>query len=215
DGGTTPRDAGFEPLLEAWLDDFAGRDVTAVGFGYVLLRRPSGLDLPTPERESSGAGVPRGEPDPESTRTASTVAERGGEGSDDGGGRLRRFERIEQAVSGVGTALRQGLRAHDLLAGGIPPRLVAAPDVTEARHHLPGQEAPSVIELRQGGGFGRTVAVDPALAGFVGACDGELTVGQIVQALADLFEVPLADLWADLEPRIVRLVRDGFLVPAS
>ncbi|MGX1933672.1 DUF7059 domain-containing protein [Microbacterium resistens] len=214
DGGTTPRDAGFEPLLEAWLDDFAERDVTAVGFGYVLLRRPSGLDLPITERESSGAGVPRGEPDPEPARTASTVAERGGEGSDGGGGRLRRFERIEQAVSGVGTALRQGLRAHDLLAGGIPPRLVAAPDVTEARHHLPGQEAPSVIELRQGGGFGRTVAVDPALAGFVGACDGELTVGQIVQALADLFEVPLDALWADMRPRIRDLVVDGFLIPA-
>jgi len=72
-----------------------------------------------------------------------------------------------------------------------------------------------VIELRQGGGFSRTVAVDPALAGFVGACDGELTVVQIVAALADLFEVPLADLWAELEPRIRSLVLDGILVPGE
>ncbi|WP_223172200.1 hypothetical protein [Microbacterium sp. NIBRBAC000506063] len=70
-----------------------------------------------------------------------------------------------------------------------------------------------MIELRQGGGFGRTISVDPALAGFVGACDGELTVWQIAAALADLFEVPLADLWADLEPRIRQLVIDGFLLP--
>jgi hypothetical protein len=72
-----------------------------------------------------------------------------------------------------------------------------------------------VIELRQGGGFARAVGVDPALAGFVGACDGELTVGQIAAALADLFEVPFADLWADLEPRIRSLLLDGFLLPAS
>ncbi len=63
---------------------------------------------------------------------------------------------------------------------------MTAPDVTEARHLLPGNDDPSVIELRQGGGFARTVNVDPALAGFVGACDGELTVVQIASALADL-----------------------------
>ncbi len=89
------------------------------------------------------------------------------------------------------------------------------PDVTEARHLLPGDDDPSVIELRQGGGFARTLSVDPALAAFVGACDGELTVMQIAAALADLFEVPFADLWADLEPRIRSLVFDGFLAPPA
>ena len=102
-----------------------------------------------------------------------------------------------------------------MLADGIPDRLVVASDVTEARHHMPGNDDPSVIELRQGGGFARTISVDSALAGFVGACDGELTVMQIVQALADIFEVPLTDLWADLEPRIRRLVEDGLLLPAE
>lgn len=174
DGGTTPREDAFGRMLEAWLDDFAARGVTAVGFGYVLLRRPS--DPATP--------------------------------------RLRRFESVAQPLSSLGRTLRDGLSAHDSLADGIPDTLVTAPDVTEARHFMPGNDDPSVIELRQGGGFRRTVAVDPALAGFVGACDGDLTVSQIVAALADLFEVPLGDLWADLEPRIRQLVRDGFLVPA-
>jgi SAM-dependent methyltransferase len=168
DGGTTPRDPDFTPLLTAWLDDFAARGVTAVGFGYVLLRR---------------GGAPA----------------------------LRRSERISQHVSGVGEALGRGLVAHDLLASGMPATLVTASDVTEARHLLPGNDDPSVIELRQGGGFARTVNVDPALAAFVGACDGELTVGQIAAALADLFDVPLADLWADLEPRLRALMIDGFL----
>lgn len=173
DGGTTPRDAAFTPLLTAWLDDFVARGVTSIGFGYVLLRRGES-----------------GEP-------------------------LRRTERIAQQISNVGAALGTGLAAHDVLVGGMPTTLVVASDVTEARHLLPGNDDPSVIELRQGGGFGRTVAVDPALAGFVGACDGELTVMQIAAALADLFEVSLADLWAELEPRIRSLVLDGILVPGE
>ena len=102
-----------------------------------------------------------------------------------------------------------------MLATGLPATLLVAPDVTEARHLLPGNDDPSIIELRQGGGFARTITVDPALAGFVGACDGDLTVVQIVSALADLFEVPLVELWADLEPRIRQLVLDGLLVPGE
>jgi hypothetical protein len=172
DGGTTPRDAAFTPLLTAWLDDFAARQVSSIGFGYVLLRR--------------GSGSP-----------------------------LRRTERLGQQVSGVGAALGVGIQAHDLLAQGLPAMLLTATDVTEARHLMPGNDDPSVIELRQGGGFARTVNVDPALAAFVGACDGDLTVGQIAAALSDLFEVPFRELWADLEPRIRSLVLDGFLVAAE
>ncbi len=178
DGGTLPRDEDFDPLLEAWLADFAAREVTAIGFGYLLLRRPGDRDV---------AHEP-----------------------------LRRFERMPQPLHDPGTALAAGLEASDLLAGELPAVLVTAADVTEARHFLPGSDDPSVIELRQGGGFGRTLSVDPALAALVGACDGELTVAQIVRALAELFEVPLAELWADLEPRIRALVLDGFLlVPPS
>lgn len=187
DGGTTPRDAAFTPLLTAWLDDFAARGVTSIGFGYVLIRRPS---------TSSGTQVV-------------------GDGAGTEHVPIRRREAVSQPVANVGAALATGLAAHDLLAGGLPATLVTASDVTEARHLLPGDDDPSVIELRQGGGFARTVSVDPALAAFVGACDGELTVGQIVAALADLFEVPLADLWADLEPRIRALVFDGLLVPGE
>lgn len=172
DGGTTPRDTAFDRMLGAWLDDFTVRRVTAIGFGYVLLRRPAQPDAP----------------------------------------RLRRFEKVSQPLSAPGRGFQAGLVAHDALADGIPSILITASDVTEARHFMPGDDDPSVIELRQGGGFGRTVSVDPALAGLVGACDGELTVSQIVAALADLFEVRLADLWAELESRIRQLMLDGFLI---
>jgi hypothetical protein len=70
-----------------------------------------------------------------------------------------------------------------------------------------------VILLRQGGGFGRTVQVSTALAGLVGACDGELSVGRLVAALAGLLEVPAAELATELLPATRRLVADGFLLP--
>ena len=41
DGGTRPGPE-FDRLYAAWLDDFAARGVTAVGFGYVTLRLPLG-----------------------------------------------------------------------------------------------------------------------------------------------------------------------------
>ncbi|HLT68197.1 MAG TPA: SAM-dependent methyltransferase, partial [Microbacterium sp.] len=86
-----------------------------------------------------------------------------------------------------------------------------AADVTETRHYLPGAENPTVIELRQGCGFGRSVQADPALAGLVGACDGELTIGQILGALAQLLEVDERALTASVLPAVRALIDDGFL----
>jgi methylase of polypeptide subunit release factors len=176
DGGTVPGTEAFGRLVDAWLDDFAARGVTAVGFGYVLLRRPA-----------------------------------------NGPASLARYERLAQAVpDGLGPHLAASLEAHDALAGLDDAGLLAsvlqvAPDVTEARHHMPGEESPSVIELRQGGGFARTVEVDSALAALVGACDGDLPVGVLVDAIADLLEADAGALRADLLPRVRELVFTGFL----
>ena len=79
----------------------------------------------------------------------------------------------------------------------------------------PGSPDPDVVLLRQGGGLGRTVRAGTALAGLVGACDGELTVGRLAAAIAALFEVPAADVVADVLPSVRGLVRDGLLVPAD
>ena len=70
-----------------------------------------------------------------------------------------------------------------------------------------------MVLLRQGGGFGRGVQAGTGLAGFVGACDGELTLGQLTGAIASIFDVSAADLAAELLPAVRGLVRDGFLVP--
>ena len=94
-------------------------------------------------------------------------------------------------------------------------RLVVAPDVTEERYLTPGDPDPQVVLLRQGGGFGRAVQAGTALAGFVGVCDGELTVGQIVNALGALLEVGGDAVAADVLPSARGLIRDGLLLPAD
>jgi Methyltransferase small domain len=180
DGGSTPdRDrGGWRAQYEAWLDDFAARDVAAVGFGIVTLRRP--------------------------------VA---------GGPTLRRLEEHTGALhQPLGAHVAATLAAHDWLAARddaalAAERLTAAPDVTEERYLTPGSTDPTVVLLRQGGGLGRAVRAGTALAGLVGACDGELTVGQLVGGIAALFEVPAAEVAADVLPSVRGLVRDGLLVP--
>lgn len=176
DGGTAPGSPEYATLVEAWLDDFAARGVTSVGFGYLVLRRP-----------------------------ASGVAS------------LRRFERVTQPIGdGLGAHVADALAASDALdalddVALAATELVVAADVTEARHHLPGAESPSVIELRQGGGLARTIAVDPALAALVGACDGDLPVGALIDAIAELLDADAGALRADLLPRVRELVFAGIL----
>ncbi len=89
--------------------------------------------------------------------------------------------------------------------------LRVAGDVTEHRHYWPGNDDPTVIELRQGGGFARTVESGTALSALVGACDGDLGVGAIVGALAQLLDVDEAGLSAELLPHVRELVTTGIL----
>ena len=71
-----------------------------------------------------------------------------------------------------------------------------------------------MVIVRQGGGLGRGVHASTALAALVGVCDGELSVGQIVGAIASLFDVDASELAADVLPGVRGLVRDLFLTPA-
>ena len=134
--------------------------------------------------------------------------------------RRRGEEQRGPAAGPLGAHLARALAAHDVLAGAdddalLELRLAVAPDVTEERHLRPGATGPEVILLRQGGGFGRTVSVGTALAGLVGACDGELTVGQLVGAVGAVLELPVAELRAELVPALRGLVRDGLLEPVG
>lgn len=135
----------------------------------------------------------------------------------DGVPTLRRLEeRTGPVQQPLGPTFAAGLAAHDVLrtltdADLAGLRLTVAADVTEERYLEPGAVDPNVVLLRQGGGFGRTVRAGTALAAFVGACDGELTAGQVVGALAALLDVPVADVAADVLPSARGLVADGLL----
>jgi hypothetical protein len=175
DGGTRPGPE-FDALYSLWLDDFAARGVTAVGFGYVTLRRPVS-----------------------------------------GGPTLRRFEVIDGAIGGsLGERVANFLDAHDWLQAMDDPAfaravLTVAPDVTEERHYWPGEEHPTVMSLRQGSGFARTVSLGTALAAVVGACDGTLALGAICAAVAQLLEVDADQLAAEVLPQVRELVLTGLL----
>lgn len=96
---------------------------------------------------------------------------------------------------------------HELLE----QRLRTAADVTEERYITPGVGEPSVIIIRQGGGLRRAVQADTVLAGFVSACDGELTAGQIMSAICALMDLPVDDTLAATLPTIRGLITDGIL----
>lgn len=83
-------------------------------------------------------------------------------------------------------------------------------DVVEETTGQPGAADPQHIVLRQQRGFRRAVEADTALAGVLGACDGDLPLGDIVDALAGLVGVDAADLRADVLPRFRTLVTDGW-----
>jgi len=126
---------------------------------------------------------------------------------------LRRLEEFEGPLpTPMGPHLLAAMDAHDWLeatndAELLDARLTAAPDVTRETYGRALAADPEHILIRRGGSFGRAVRADTALAGFVGACDGELAVGQILAGLGALGVEA-----GHLPPAVRDLVRDGFLL---
>lgn len=164
----------YAAAYEDYLDDFASRNVTAIGFGYIVLRNA--------KSES-------------------------------------RFEEILYPIEQpIGPYLAAALDRQDWLDARqqvVNEFLETAEDVTEERHQKPGAEHPGVILLRQGAGLRRTNLLSSELAGFVSASDGELSVGQIIGALARILERDDDEFAQSLESDVRNLVRDGFLLPVN
>ncbi len=184
DGGSAPGPA-TDALVGAWLDDLEGRGVEAVGFGHVVLHAPAGDRRPWRRTEEQTASL------------------EGGLGGASGGG-------LGDHVAAVIAAQEALSTLDDAALAGLA--LTTAPDVTEERHHVPGEAGPRVIVLRQGGGYRRAVAASSALAALVGACDGTLTVAQVVAALGELLDAPTGALAAELLPQVRALIADGLLL---
>lgn len=133
----------------------------------------------------------------------------------------RRLEHLGGPTGGgLGGTVLAGLTAQTWLAEHDDEAVLAtawrvADDVTEERIGRPGAPDPAVIQLRQGGGLRRTVRLDSWTAGLVGACDGDLTSGQIAQALAALTGAAADDVLSSVLPALRELVAGGLLVAAD
>ena len=95
----------------------------------------------------------------------------------------------------------------DLLAA----RASRAADVVQETYGEPGADDPQRIVLRRGRGVKRARPVDTVEAAFVGACDGDLAVGQVLDALAMLLDSEPAALRAAYLSVVRELVEEGWL----
>ncbi len=99
----------------------------------------------------------------------------------------------------------------DLLAA----RLARPADLIQESTGEPGAADPEVIVVRRQRGLRRARQVGTAEAALIGASDGELTVGQIIGALAHLTGSDPGELTGELLPVVRTLLREGFLHPVA
>ncbi|MFJ5954372.1 methyltransferase [Paenarthrobacter sp. NPDC092416] len=182
----------YQDSYAAYLDDFASRNVEGIGFGMIWLRR---AQAGNPSQRHTQAPAHNREP-------------------------FSRFEEITYPIEQpIGPHLGAAVERVDWLYGNslAEAHLMVADDVTEERHQRPGAQHPGVILLRQGAGLRRTNLLSTELAGFVSACDGELSVKQIIGALVALLgggeDFDEDSFRSGLLNEVGNLVRDGFLLP--
>ena len=200
DGGQTPRDGGYEKAYAAWLEDFARRGVVGVGMGYISVRAPEG---------ESG--------DWDAGHSNAGNWDAAGSNAEDSAKRRpwRRFEELSGPAPIDLHGYVEGVWAHrDLLRAGdsalLAARLVCRG--VEHRLHAPGQPEPFMLKLAQVAGFAAEVQVTSAVAGVVGACDGELTLGALCDAVAQLLGEPVENVRTEVLPAVRELVGLGILV---
>ncbi|WP_407703251.1 DUF7059 domain-containing protein [Streptomyces solincola] len=131
---------------------------------------------------------------------------------------------VEEWPHPVEQPLGETVRAHfarqDYLrsqddAALLGDHFTLTPEVVQEQVGLPGAEDPEHVLLRQNRGMRRATKVDAVAAGFAGVCDGTLSAGRILDAIAQLMgEDPV--MLRDRTPQAIRLlVEEGFLEPAT
>lgn len=119
---------------------------------------------------------------------------------------------VEQPVGEAFALQQEGVakaRCSDDVLLATPWRL--AEDIVQETLGAPGAEDPNHIVLRSQRGFRRAVEVDTALGGVLGACDGDLPLGAIIDAVAGLLDVSAPHLRSEIVPRVRELIADGML----
>jgi hypothetical protein len=115
---------------------------------------------------------------------------------------------VEQPVAPAVAAWGAAVRAPV----GVDDHLVRRDDLVQETHGQPGAADPETVVLRQQRGLMRARRADTVEAALVGACDGDLTVAQVLDALALLLDRDAAELRATYLPVVRELVDEGFLL---
>ena len=186
DGGARPGDAEFDELMQAWLDDFSARRIVAIGLGSIRVLRLN-------------------------------ASAQSAQASED----LIRAEHVSDPFFGdlpgseFASIFRRALRVAEMSSEQmLALRWWRGHGVHELREHAPGEDAPHRIRLQTDRPVARVVQADTLLAAAVGACDGELTLGQIADALAQILEVDAEACAEALIAGVRELVWFGMLAPA-
>ncbi len=116
----------------------------------------------------------------------------------------------------LGPEIRNWFERQDFLrdrddAALLETRFRLADEVVQEQVGLPGAEDPEHVVLRGNRGMRRATKVDTVGAGFAGVCDGSLTAGRILDAIAQLLAQDPVVL-RDRTPAAIRsLVEQGFI----
>nr|WP_218866526.1 class I SAM-dependent methyltransferase [Nocardioides kongjuensis] len=116
---------------------------------------------------------------------------------------------VEQPIAPAIAAWAESAQAAAALDADT--RLVIREDVVQETSGAVGAEDPAAIVLRQQRGFRRARKVDTVTAAVAGACDGELPLGPLVDAVGQLLERDPASLREVYLPELAELVAEGFL----
>ena len=128
-----------------------------------------------------------------------------------GGGSAREFLEwpydVEQPIA---PAIRDWAAAADTRVD-LDSHLLVRSDVRQETLGPPGAADPETVILRQQRGLRRARQADTVEAALVGACDGDLSVGQILDALAQLLDLDPRQTRETYLPQVRELVAEGFL----
>lgn len=120
-----------------------------------------------------------------------------------------------EVVQPVGVAL--GARCRQVSAASMDDgellgaRWRIAPGVVSETMGSLGAPDPQYLVMRQGQGLKRATQLTTELAAVLGACDGDLPLGVIIDAVAQLMEADVASLRAQLLPGVRAAIVDDFL----
>ena len=97
-------------------------------------------------------------------------------------------------------------------SGLLGSRLKLRSDILQQTEGIPGAADPAVVMLRQQIGMRRARQVDTTTAAWVGACDGDLPLGTIIDAVAELLGSDADTTRAEALVTARELVAEGYLV---